>query len=140
MIGDDRSFALGLWRLGERIMARIGRPQERALVLSEGEREELGRLARSRSAAHGLVRRAHIILASAEGEPNTVIAERLGVSNPTICHWRKKYFDQGIAGRDGGSDQASAGFDCVASVGGREFLRAASKRVSTTLGETGLTR
>jgi len=79
-------------------MARIGRPQERALVLSEGEREELGRLARSRSAAHGLVRRAHIILASAEGEANTVIAERLGVSNPTICHWRKTYFDQGIAG------------------------------------------
>src|SRR3990172_2122182 len=103
MIGDDRSFALGLWRLGERIMARIGRPQERALVLSEGKREELGRLARSRSAANGLVRRAHIILGSAEGEANTAIAERLGVSNPTICHWRKKDFDQGIAGLYGGA-------------------------------------
>jgi transposase len=47
---------------------------------------------------HGLVRRAEIILSSAGGEANTSIARRLGVSNPTICHWRKKWFAQGIAG------------------------------------------
>jgi putative transposase len=85
-----------LWQ--ERVMLRIGRPQEREIVLADGEREELERIARSRSAAHGLVRRAEIILASAAGEPNTSIARRLGVSNPTICHWRKKWFGQGIVG------------------------------------------
>ena len=63
---------------GERIMARIGRPQERTLVLSQGERDELERISRSHSAAHSLVRRAQIVLASAEGEANTSIARRLG--------------------------------------------------------------
>jgi putative transposase len=82
----------------ERIMARTGRPQNRELVLTAGERDELERIARSRSAAHGLVRRAKIVLASAGGETNTSIAGRLGVTNPTICHWRKKWLKQGIAG------------------------------------------
>src|SRR6476659_4856340 len=90
-------------RCTERIMARIGRPPERALTLSDGERDELERIGRSRSARHSLVRRAQIVLASARGEPNTAIAERLGVSNPTICHWRKKWFEQGIVGLYGES-------------------------------------
>ncbi len=41
-------------------MVRTGRPQERELVLSAAERDELERIARSRSAAHGLVRRTQI--------------------------------------------------------------------------------
>lgn len=84
-------------------MARIGRPPERVLTLSDGERDELERIGRSRSARHSLVRRAQIVLASASGEPNTAIAERFGVSNPTICHWRKKWFEQGIVGLYGES-------------------------------------
>jgi hypothetical protein len=44
-------------QIGARITAHTGRPQERALALSEMEREELGRLSRSQSAPHGLVRR-----------------------------------------------------------------------------------
>lgn len=79
-------------------MAQIGRPQQRKLVLSEGERDELERLTRSHTAPHGLVRRAQIILASADGEVNTAIARRLDISNPTVCHWRKKWFEQGIVG------------------------------------------
>jgi putative transposase len=79
-------------------MARIGRPQERVLRLTDLEREELGAIARSRTSAHGLVRRAQIILASADGETNTQIAARLGVSNPTVCHWRSKFFSHGLAG------------------------------------------
>jgi putative transposase len=79
-------------------MAHTGRPQERALTLSEMEREELGRLSRSQSAPHGLVRRARIILASADGEANVSIAHRFGISNPTVCHWRKKWFEQGLVG------------------------------------------
>jgi putative transposase len=84
-------------------MARIGRPQQRRLVLSGGEREELERLTRSPSAPHGLVRRVQIILASADGEASTAIARRLDVSNPTICHWRKKWFEQGLVGLYGQS-------------------------------------
>jgi putative transposase len=79
-------------------MGRIGRPQERQISLTDSEREELERIARSRSASHGLVRRIKIILASAAGESNTSIARRLGIANPTICRWRNKWFAQGIAG------------------------------------------
>ena len=66
-------------------------------------RDELERIGRSRSARHRPVRRAQIVLPSARGESNTAIAERLGVSNPTICHWRKKWFEQGIVGLYGES-------------------------------------
>ena len=62
-------------------MARIGRPRERELVLAESERDELERIGRSRSAAHGLVRRVEIILASADGEANTSIDRA-----PAGCH------------------------------------------------------
>ena len=79
-------------------MVRVGRPQERSIVLSEVEREELERIGRSRSAPHSLVRRVQIIMASADGEPNVSIAARLGVSHPTVCHWRKKWFKQGLVG------------------------------------------
>ena len=79
-------------------MARVGRPQERVLCLSEGEREELERISRSHSAPHSVVRRAQIVLASADGEANTAIARRLGITNPTICHWRKRWFEQGLVG------------------------------------------
>lgn len=79
-------------------MGRIGRPHEHELVLSETERSELERISRSRSAPYSLVRRTQIILASAEGETNKAIAQRLGVTNPTICHWRKRWFEQGLAG------------------------------------------
>jgi putative transposase len=79
-------------------MTRIGRPQERSVALSADERDELERISRSHSAPHHLVRRAQIILASTDGEANTSIARRLGVTNPTICHWRKKWFEQGIIG------------------------------------------
>jgi len=67
-------------------------------MLTDVERDALERIARSRSALHGLVRRTKIILASADGETNTSIARRLGIANPTVCHWRNKWFDQGIAG------------------------------------------
>ena len=79
-------------------MAGVGRPQERVLCLSEGEREELERISRSHSAPHSVVRRAQIVLASADGETNTAIARRLGTTNPTVCHWRKRWFEQGLAG------------------------------------------
>lgn len=79
-------------------MVRIGQPQERRLCLSEGEREELERIGRSHSISHSVVRRAQIVLASADGETNTAIAHRLGTTNPTICHWRKRWFEQGLVG------------------------------------------
>lgn len=79
-------------------MAGVGRPQERVICLSDGEREELERISRSHSAPHSVVRRAQIVLASADGETNTAIARRLETTNPTVCHWRKRWFEQGLVG------------------------------------------
>jgi putative transposase len=45
-----------------------------------------------------LASRARIVLLSAEGESNTDIAERLGLSKPTVGIWRKRYLTQRIAG------------------------------------------
>jgi transposase len=45
-----------------------------------------------------LATRARIVLLSADGESNTDIAERLGLSKPTVGIWRKRYVMQRIAG------------------------------------------
>ena len=91
-------------------MARVGWPQQRSIVLSESEREELERMSRSRSAPHSLMRRVQIILASADGEANVSIAARVGVSHPTVCHWRKKWFEQGLVGLYGAERCGSPAF------------------------------
>lgn len=49
----------------------MGRPRKHEIELSEAERDSLSDLVRSRTAPHGLVRRARIVLASAEGTSNT---------------------------------------------------------------------
>jgi transposase len=69
-----------------------------ALVLREGDREKLTRLTRSSSVRAGLAQRARIVLLAAEGLSNTVIAELVGVSRPTVIGWRERYQGSGIAG------------------------------------------
>jgi len=75
----------------------MGRPLA-PLTLSESEREELRSITRSRSMPQSLATRARIVLLSADGESNTDIAERLGLSKPTVGIWRKRYVTQRIAG------------------------------------------
>ncbi len=75
----------------------MGRPLA-PLTLSESERDELRSITRSRSMPQSLATRARIVLLSAEGESNTDIAERLGLSKPTVGIWRKRYRTQRIAG------------------------------------------
>jgi transposase len=77
---------------------RTGRPRGFELTLSEQERAQLTALARSRALSHSLVLRAKIILRSADGEANTAIAAGLGVSDPLVTHWRRRYRDHGLAG------------------------------------------
>jgi transposase len=76
---------------------RTGRPKE-PLVLSEEEREQLSGIANSRSLPHGLARRAQIVLLAADNVPYHAIADKVGVSPPTVCNWRKRYLKQGMTG------------------------------------------
>ena len=75
----------------------MGRPLA-PLTLSESERDELRSITRSRSMPQSLATRARIVLLSADGASNTDIAERLGLSKPTVGVWRKRYVMQRIAG------------------------------------------
>ena len=77
-----------------------GTAQKQEIVLSDLERKTLLELTRSRTAPHGLVTRAGIILASADGETSLSIARRMGVSMPTVGKWRKRFIHNGLVGLD----------------------------------------
>lgn len=77
-------------------MAR-GRPVT-PVVLNNDEKSQLLSIAKSRSLPHGLVQRALIVLACAEGIPNATTAERMELNKATVGKWRKRYLEYGIAG------------------------------------------
>jgi transposase len=76
---------------------RTGRPL-RPLTLAPAAREQLVAYTRSRSLPQPLVTRARIVLRAADGVNNTVIAEELGLSKPTVGLWRQRYLRQGVQG------------------------------------------
>jgi len=53
-----------------------------SLILTGDERDELESMTRSRTLAAGLVQRARVVLAIADGEPYSVIGSRLELSTP----------------------------------------------------------
>jgi transposase len=69
-------------------------------MLREGDRKRLVALTRASSGSAGLAQRARIVLLAAEGESNTAIAGKVGVSRPTVIGWRERYQARGIAGLD----------------------------------------
>jgi transposase len=64
------------------------------------DRAELERWVRSPSMPAGLVMRARIVLAAADGARTNEIVERVGVSKPTVILWRRRYAAEGIGGLD----------------------------------------
>ena len=73
-----------------------------ALVLRAGDRPRLEAVLRSATVAAGGAQRARIVLLAAEGVANYEIAERVGVTRPTVNLWRNRYAERGLAGLDGG--------------------------------------
>jgi len=78
----------------------MGRPVT-VVEVSSAEREQLASIVRSRSLPHSLVRRARIVLMSADAVATGMIAERCGVSVPTLSHWRRCWRARGVAGLHG---------------------------------------
>jgi len=72
-----------------------------ALVLRDGDRSRLEAVLRSATVPAGVAQRARIVLLAAEGSANYEIAERVGVTRPTVNLWRRRYAEQGMAGLDG---------------------------------------
>ncbi len=70
------------------------------LGLRDGDRERLSGWVRSSTVPAGLAQRARIVLLAADGVSHTEIAERLGLSRPTVIAWRNRYEQSGVAGLD----------------------------------------
>jgi hypothetical protein len=66
--------------------------------LSVEQRDELERRAAAYSSPWREVVRAKAILLAAEGRSNAAIAQRLGVARQSVSEWRKRFFDDGVAG------------------------------------------
>src|SRR5947208_2591581 len=77
-----------------------------ALAVAHEDLEVLHSWIRSPSLQAGLAERARILTLAAEGLPNTEIAERVGVSRPTVIQWRQRYEGGGI---DALGDRARSG-------------------------------
>jgi transposase/DNA-binding transcriptional ArsR family regulator len=75
----------------------MGRPLA-PLELPDADREVLERWTRRQKSANALATRARIVLRSAQGESNTDIAARLGLSKPTVGKWRARYLADGLEG------------------------------------------
>lgn len=69
---------------------RTGRPI-RPLTVSDDERRTLEQWSRRPKTAQRLALRARIVLASAEGLPNRVVASRLRISGNTVGKWRERF-------------------------------------------------
>ncbi len=74
-----------------------GRPKP-PLTLSEDVKRQLETMANSRSLPHAQVRRAQIVLMSAQGLTNTAIAKKVGLSIRMVGTWRQRFIDQGLMG------------------------------------------
>ncbi|MBB3041793.1 helix-turn-helix domain-containing protein [Nocardioides sp. LMS-CY] len=84
-----------------------------SLELREGDHQLLLAMTRSPTVQAGLAQRARILLLAAEGQSNTAIADKVGVSRPTVLVWRQRYVEAGLDGladrsRPGRSPQVSA--------------------------------
>jgi transposase len=73
-------------------------PAAVSIDLSDGERETLQRWARRRRSSAGLAQRSRIVLECARGETNTAVAERVGVSIPTVRRWRGRFAERRLDG------------------------------------------
>jgi hypothetical protein len=86
-------------------------PAAAALPVTPDDLVELHRWARSAQLPAVLVRRARILLLGAEGVANTQIAQRVGVSRPTVIACRRRYVRRGLEGlpRPAATGQAADG-------------------------------
>ena len=66
--------------------------------LTREERRELEARTRKYTSAYRDVIRAKLVLLAADNVPNEVIAARLDTSRQVISKWRKRFFDQRLAG------------------------------------------
>ncbi len=68
------------------------------IELTDPEREVLEHLARSYTLPYWQVMRAQMVLMAAQGMRNDQIAARLHCGREVVSQWRKRFFEQRLAG------------------------------------------
>ena len=76
---------------------KTGRPKK-VLTMDVEQRKQVESISSSRSLPYGIVRRAKIVLMAADGMTNTVIAQKLHLSNPSVGKWRNRFIRYGVQG------------------------------------------
>src|SRR5947208_12168387 len=79
------------------------------IVLSGEERAELERRVACYTLPFKVVQRAKMILYAADGQSNAEIARRLETAAEVVGRWRKRFFEQRLAGLD---DRERTGRPC----------------------------
>jgi transposase len=73
-------------------------PAAVSVELTDSERETLVRWARRRRSSAGLAQRSRIVLECARDQTNSAVAERVGVSVPTVRRWRNRFAERRLDG------------------------------------------
>ena len=83
-------------------MEVLGVPRQSPFVITLSQREEaeLRRRAARYTAPYMEVVRARIVLMAADGMQNKDIAERLMLPVQIVSKWRKRFYEEGLAGLD----------------------------------------
>ena len=68
------------------------------LDLPAEDRMKLERWVKSRATPDKVKLRARIVLMTADAQPTSVLMATLGVGNPTLNRWRRRYLDAGVEG------------------------------------------
>ena len=68
------------------------------VLLDTDEKRQLQAIARKYTSQYRDVMRAKIVLLAAEGFSNKQIAQRLDLPRQIVSKWRKRFFDQRLAG------------------------------------------
>ena len=72
--------------------------QQVCVILSTAEREQLAAIVADRNRPRKHVERAGIVLASADRYSAQQVAQRIGVSRPTVWRWQQRFAESGIEG------------------------------------------
>ena len=71
-----------------------------ALIVRDGDRDELERRVRSRTVEARVAQRARVVLLAAEGASNRAIGERVALHYNQVAVWRRRYAQFGLVGLD----------------------------------------
>lgn len=76
---------------------RTGRPVAELVITAE-ENAALERWSRRPKSAQALALRSRIVLECAQGESNTAVAQKLGITKQTVGKWRSRFLERRLDG------------------------------------------